>query len=40
MTDLVPDLRGTVRLPGCGRWTQQERPAEVADAMSDFLAGL
>jgi len=24
-------------LPGCGHWTQQERPKEVNDAMIAFL---
>jgi pimeloyl-ACP methyl ester carboxylesterase len=24
-------------LPGCGHWTQQERPAEVSAALLDFL---
>jgi len=36
----VPNLRGIVDLPGCGHWTQQERPAEVNGALLDFLAGL
>jgi pimeloyl-ACP methyl ester carboxylesterase len=36
----VPQLRGTMMLPGCGHWTQQERPAEVNRAMLDFLRGL
>lgn len=36
----VPELRGTLMLPGCGHWTQQERPAEVNKAMLDFLRGL
>jgi pimeloyl-ACP methyl ester carboxylesterase len=36
----VPQLRGTLMLPGCGHWTQQERPAEVNKAMLDFLRGL
>jgi len=39
-TELVPDLRGTVLLPGCGHWTQQERPEEVNAAMIEFLRGL
>jgi pimeloyl-ACP methyl ester carboxylesterase len=26
-----------VVLPGCGHWTQQERPAEVNAALLDFL---
>jgi pimeloyl-ACP methyl ester carboxylesterase len=36
----VPQLRGTVILPGCGHWTQQERAAEVNAAMIDFLRRL
>ena len=40
MTDFVPNLRGTVWLPDCGHWTQQERPAEVNEAMLGFLRGL
>jgi pimeloyl-ACP methyl ester carboxylesterase len=37
---LVPALRETVWLPGCGHWTQQERPGEVSDAMISFLKSL
>jgi pimeloyl-ACP methyl ester carboxylesterase len=40
MGEYIPDLRGTVLLPGCGHWTQQERPAEVSRAMIGFLRGL
>ncbi len=36
----VPELRETLILPGCGHWTQQERPTEVNDALLRFLAGL
>jgi len=36
----VPQLRGTLMLPGCGHWTQQERPAEINKAMLDFLRQL
>jgi len=36
----VPHLRKTVMLPGCGHWTQQERPEEVNAALVDFLRGL
>lgn len=36
----VPQLKQTIRLPGCGHWTQQERPAEVNAAMLAFLNGL
>jgi len=27
-------------LPGCGHWTQQERPDEVSAAIIDFIRGL
>jgi pimeloyl-ACP methyl ester carboxylesterase len=37
---LVPHLRRTIILRGCGHWTQQERPAEVNAAMIEFLRGL
>jgi pimeloyl-ACP methyl ester carboxylesterase len=37
LPNFVPQLRGTLMLPGCGHWTQQERPAEVNRAMLDFL---
>ena len=40
MVDSVPNLRKTVLLPGCGHWTQQERPAEVNAELLDFLASL
>ncbi|MFB4318007.1 alpha/beta fold hydrolase [Actinomadura sp. 21ATH] len=40
LADFVPNLRGTVWLSGCGHWTQQERPAEVGDAMIAFLRTL
>ena len=36
----IPQLRGTIMLPGCGHWTQQERPNEVNHALIDFLRGL
>ena len=36
----VPQLRGTVILPGCGHWTQQERAADVNAAMISFLRQL
>jgi pimeloyl-ACP methyl ester carboxylesterase len=36
----IPQLRGTIMLPGCGHWTQQERPDEVNRAMIDFLRAL
>ncbi|MCK2239790.1 MULTISPECIES: alpha/beta fold hydrolase [unclassified Crossiella] len=37
---ILPDLRGVVDLPGCGHWTQQERPDEVNKALLEFLGGL
>jgi epoxide hydrolase A/B len=40
LTTTVPRLTRTVILPGCGHWTQQERPAEVNEALVAFLHGL
>ena len=40
LQDLVPQLRGQIMLPGCGHWTQQERPVEVNRAMIEFLRSL
>jgi pimeloyl-ACP methyl ester carboxylesterase len=40
LSQFVPLLRQTVMLPGCGHWTQQERPGEVNTAMLDFLRSL
>jgi pimeloyl-ACP methyl ester carboxylesterase len=40
LSRFVPQLRGTLMLPGCGHWTQQERPNEVNTAMIEFLRGL
>lgn len=36
----VPNLRETLWLPGCGHWTQLERPAEVNAALIQFLKAL
>src|ERR1700722_16204614 len=36
----APKLRKTLMLPGCGHWTQQERPQEVNQAMLEFLRHL
>jgi pimeloyl-ACP methyl ester carboxylesterase len=36
----MPDLRGHDVLPGCGHWTQQERPAEVNQRLVAWLKGL
>jgi pimeloyl-ACP methyl ester carboxylesterase len=40
LSKFVPQLRGTIMLPGCGHWTQQERPAQVNHAIIDFLRTL
>ena len=40
LPQLYPTLRPHLLLPGCGHWTQQERPAEVNAALVDFLADL
>jgi pimeloyl-ACP methyl ester carboxylesterase len=40
LADAVPKLTESIILPGCGHWTQQERPAEVTEAMIGFLRGL
>jgi len=37
---VVPELREARMLPGCGHWTQQERPDEVTETMISFLRGL
>jgi len=39
LSQFVPKLTKTVILPGCGHWTQQERPREVNAAMIEFLKG-
>ena len=33
----VPNLSRSILLEGCGHWTQQERPAEVNQALLEFL---
>ena len=40
MKQVVPLLRDIQMLPGCGHWTQQERPAEVNAAIIEFLRSL
>jgi pimeloyl-ACP methyl ester carboxylesterase len=40
LKQFVPELRKTIVLPGCGHWTQQERPRDVSDAMISFLRTL
>jgi pimeloyl-ACP methyl ester carboxylesterase len=37
---VVPQLRRSVVLEGCGHWTQQERPAEVNQLLLEFLQSL
>ncbi len=40
LKSFVPELRETIMLPGCGHWTQQERPEEVNAALLKFLRGV
>ncbi|MGW7005302.1 alpha/beta fold hydrolase [Streptomyces sp. NPDC054933] len=40
LTTLHPQLREPLILPGCGHWTQQERPEEVNAALLEFLDSL
>ncbi|MGY8668910.1 alpha/beta hydrolase [Bradyrhizobium sp. UFLA05-109] len=40
MKQSVPQLRDIQMLPGCGHWTQQERPNEVNAALIEFLRSL
>ncbi len=40
LSTVVPRLRETIMLPGCGHWTQQERPEQVNAAMIGFLRTL
>jgi pimeloyl-ACP methyl ester carboxylesterase len=40
LAEEVPGLRASIMLSGCGHWTQQERPAEVNEALLEFLATL
>jgi epoxide hydrolase A/B len=40
LPETVPNLRKRVLLPGCGHWTQQERPAAVNAEIITFLAEL
>ena len=37
MKELVPDLRGTEIIPGCGHWIQQEKPEEVNRSLVGFV---
>jgi pimeloyl-ACP methyl ester carboxylesterase len=38
--NFVPGLRNIQMLPGCGHWTQQERPNEVNAALVEFIRSL
>jgi pimeloyl-ACP methyl ester carboxylesterase len=38
MDGWLDDHRGTVLIDGAGHWVQQERPGEVNDALTAFLA--
>ncbi len=40
MRSEAPNLRGADILPGCGHWTQQERPFEVTTRLLDWLKSL
>ena len=40
MKTFVPGLRKIQMLPGCGHWTQQERPNEVSAALVEFIRAL
>jgi pimeloyl-ACP methyl ester carboxylesterase len=40
LKQFVPTLRDVRILPGCGHWTQQERPSEVNAALLDFIRDL
>ena len=40
LRQFAPQLRETIMLPGCGHWTQQERPEEINAALVRFLKEL
>ncbi len=40
LKSFVPALRGIQMIPGCGHWTQQERPDEVNTALINFVRSL
>ncbi|MER7580165.1 alpha/beta hydrolase [Kitasatospora sp. NPDC097691] len=40
LQQVTPRLHRHLRLPDTGHWTQQERPAEVTEALLDFLGSL
>jgi pimeloyl-ACP methyl ester carboxylesterase len=37
LRQFIPNLDETIILPGCGHWTQQERPEQVNTALCSFL---
>jgi pimeloyl-ACP methyl ester carboxylesterase len=37
MKQLVPNLTKTITIKACGHWTQQEKPEEVNQAVTEFL---
>jgi pimeloyl-ACP methyl ester carboxylesterase len=40
MREELPHLQGLHLLPGCGHWTQEERPDEVNRILVDWLRAL
>lgn len=40
MREVVPNLSGPFVIPGCGHWTQQERPNEVNEILIPWLTAL
>jgi pimeloyl-ACP methyl ester carboxylesterase len=40
LSAVAPRMHPPVVLPGCGHWTQQERPDEVDTALLNFLASV
>jgi pimeloyl-ACP methyl ester carboxylesterase len=40
LRQFVPQFLETIMLPGCGHWTEQERPDEVIAALIEFLKEL
>ena len=40
LSKFIRQLRGTLLLPGCGHWTQQERAEEVNQAVLEFVRRL
>ena len=40
LSSVLPRLERSVILPGCGHWTQQERPGEVSSELIRFLGSL